>query len=198
MIQTTTKWPIRKANRQTIGLVTSVGDGIARVSGLQNIKAGELVKFKSGALGMSLNLEIANVGIVIFGNDRSVSEGDQVTRTGAILSVPVGHKLLGRIVNPLGNPIDGKGKFKGPKPGKYNRVEIKAPGIIVRQSIHEPVQTGIKAIDSLLPIGRGQRELVIGDRQTGKTAICVDTIINQKRIIKNMGLEKIFIVFMLP
>jgi len=190
MIQTTTKWPIRKANRQTIGLVTSVGDGIARVSGLQNIKAGELVKFKSGALGMSLNLEIANVGIVIFGNDRSVSEGDQVTRTGAILSVPVGHKLLGRIVNPLGNPIDGKGKFKGPKPGKYNRVEIKAPGIIVRQSIHEPVQTGIKAIDSLLPIGRGQRELVIGDRQTGKTAICVDTIINQKRYYKKYGFRK--------
>jgi len=147
------------------GKVISVGDGIAHVHGLRSVKAGELVLFQTGIYGMALNLEINSVGVVIFGNDRQVSEGDNVQRTKSIVSVPVGMSLLGRVVNALGQPIDGKGILEGTESA---RVEVKAPGIIARKSVHEPVQTGIKAIDALLPIGRGQRELVIGDRQTVK------------------------------
>jgi len=171
-----------KPMRQLTGTVISVGDGIARVSGLSKVKAGELVKFQKGVYGMALNLEITNVGIVIFGSDRLVSQGDRVERTKSIVSVPVGFELVGRVVDALGNPIDGRGGLNV-KSDKFKQVEAKAPGIISRKSVHEPVQTGIKAIDSLLPIGRGQRELVIGDRQTGKTAICIDTILNQKRYL---------------
>ena len=161
------------------GQVLSVGDGIARVFGLQNVMAGELVKFPGAGLrGMALNLETDNVGVVIFGDDRQIREGDTVERTGSIVDVPVGRGLLGRVVDGLGNPIDGK----GPIDAKRMRVEVKAPGIIPRKSVHEPMQTGIKAIDALIPIGRGQRELIIGDRQTGKTAVIIDTIINQKGI----------------
>jgi F-type H+-transporting ATPase subunit alpha len=162
------------------GQVLSVGDGIARVFGLQNVMAGELVKFPgAGIRGMALNLETDNVGIVIFGDDRQIREGDTVERTGSIVDVPVGRGLLGRVVDALGNPIDGK----GPIVTDLRRlVEVKAPGIIPRKSVHEPMQTGIKAIDALIPIGRGQRELIIGDRQTGKTAVIIDTIINQKGI----------------
>jgi len=159
------------------GRVLSVGDGIARVYGLKNIQAEEMVEFSSGLKGMALNLEPDNVGIVVFGNDRLIKEGDIVKRTGAIVDVPVGLELLGRVVDALGNPIDGK----GPVGSKRARVGVKAPGIIPRMSVREPMQTGIKAVDSLVPIGRGQRELIIGDRQTGKTAVAVDTIINQKR-----------------
>ena len=162
-----------------VGKVLSVGDGIARAYGLDNIQAGEMVEFPGGIKGMALNLEADNVGIVIFGNDRSIKEGDTVKRTGAIVDVPVGKELLGRVVDGLGNPIDGKGSIKTTQ---RNRVEVKAPGIIPRKSVHEPVQTGLKPIDSLIPIGRGQRELIIGDRQTGKTAVIIDTIINQKKI----------------
>ena len=162
-----------------VGQVLSVGDGIARVHGLDNVQAGEMVEFPGGIKGTALNLETDNVGIVIFGNDRTIKEGDTVKRTGAIVDVPVGKGLLGRVVDGLGNPIDGKGPIEG---AKRTRVEVKAPGIIPRKSVHEPMQTGLKAIDSLIPIGRGQRELIIGDRQTGKTAIIVDTIINQKNI----------------
>ncbi len=162
-----------------IGQVLSVGDGIARVYGLDNVQAGELVEFSSGIKGMALNLETDNVGIVIFGEDSGIKEGDTVKRTGEIVSVPVGHELLGRVVDALGNPIDGKGEI-GAKEERL--AELKAPGIIPRKSVHEPVQTGLKAIDSLIPIGRGQRELIIGDRQTGKTAIILDTILNQKAI----------------
>ncbi len=162
------------------GQVLSVGDGIARIFGLQNVMAGEMVQFPGAGLrGMALNLESDNVGVVIFGDDRQVREGDTVTRTGSIVDVPVGNGLLGRVVDGLGTPIDGKGPLTDVSP---MRVEVKAPGIIPRQSVHEPMQTGIKAIDALIPIGRGQRELVIGDRQTGKTAVLIDTIINQKGI----------------
>jgi F-type H+-transporting ATPase subunit alpha len=169
-----------KAEITEVGQVLSVGDGIARVYGLDNVQAGEMVEFSEGSKGMALNLENDNVGVVIFGDDRNIKEGDVVKRTGAIVDVPVGKELLGRVVDGLGNPIDGKGNLD--KKLKRNRVEVKAPGIIPRQSVNEPVQTGLKAIDSLIPIGRGQRELIIGDRQTGKTAVAIDTIINQKEI----------------
>ena len=169
-----------KAEVSEVGQVLSVGDGIARIYGLDNVQAGEMVEFSDGLKGMALNLESDNVGVVIFGDDRTIKEGDTVKRTGAIVDVPVGKELLGRVVDGLGNPIDGKGALD--KGLKRNRVEVKAPGIIPRQSVSEPMQTGLKAIDSLIPVGRGQRELIIGDRQTGKTAIAVDTIINQKEI----------------
>jgi len=165
------------SDRRSRGIVYSVGDGIAFVLGLYDVCAGELLKFESGVYGMALNLERNRVGVVVFGGDRSVKSGDQVERTGSVVSVPTGKALLGRVVDPLGNPIDGRGPLEGEIENR--QVETKAPGIIDRKSVHEPLQTGIKAIDALLPIGRGQRELVIGDRQTGKTAICVDTIINQ-------------------
>jgi len=169
-----------EADISETGQVLSVGDGIARVFGLQNVMAGEMVEFPGAGLrGMALNLETDNVGIVIFGDDRSIREGDTVSRTGTIVDVPVGRGLLGRVVDGLGNPIDGKGPLTDVK---RSRVEVKAPGIIPRQSVHEPMQTGIKSIDALVPIGRGQRELIIGDRQTGKTAVILDTIINQKKI----------------
>ncbi len=168
-----------EANVAETGQVLSVGDGIARVFGLQNVMAGELVEFPGAGLqGMALNLETDNVGVVVFGDDRTIREGDTVSRTGRIVDVPVGKGLLGRVVDGLGQPIDGK----GPIVGERKLVEVKAPGIIPRKSVHEPMQTGIKAIDALIPIGRGQRELVIGDRQTGKTAVILDTIINQKGI----------------
>ena len=162
-----------------VGTVLSVGDGIARVYGLDKVQAGEMVEFPGGIKGMALNLETDNVGVVIFGDDRTIAEGDTVKRTGSIVDVPVGKGLLGRVVDGLGEPIDGKGPIKD---AKRTRVEVKAPGIIPRKSVHEPMQTGIKAIDSLIPVGRGQRELIIGDRQTGKTAIILETILNQKRI----------------
>ncbi len=162
-----------------VGQVISVGDGIARVYGLDNVQAGEMVEFPGGIKGMALNLETDNVGVVIFGDDRDIKEGDTVKRTGAIVEVPVGKALLGRVVDGLGNPIDGKGPLTG---AKMTRVEVKAPGIIARKSVHEPMQTGLKAIDALVPVGRGQRELIIGDRQTGKTAVAIDTFINQKAV----------------
>ena len=164
-----------KAEVTEVGQVLSVGDGIARIYGLDNVQAGEMVEFGDGSKGMALNLESENVGVVIFGDDRAIKEGDTVKRTGAIVDTPVGKELLGRVVDGLGNPIDGKGL-------KRNRVEVKAPGIIPRKSVSEPMQTGLKSIDSLVPIGRGQRELIIGDRQTGKTAVAIDAIINQKKI----------------
>jgi len=166
-----------KTDLEETGRVLSIGDGIARVYGLKNIQAEEMVEFSSGLKGMALNLEPDNVGVVVFGNDKLIREGDIVKRTGAIVDVPVGEQILGRVVDALGNPIDGK----GPIDGARARVGTKAPGIIPRISVREPMQTGIKAVDSLVPIGRGQRELIIGDRQTGKTAIAIDTIINQKR-----------------
>ena len=166
-----------EAQVSEIGQVLSVGDGIARVYGLDNVEAGEMVEFPGGIRGMALNLEDDNVGVVIFGSDRNIKEGDTVKRTGAIVDVPVGKGLLGRVVDPLGNPIDGKGPIES---SERRRVDVKAPGIIPRKSVHEPMQTGLKAIDALIPIGRGQRELIIGDRQTGKTAIAVDAILNQK------------------
>jgi len=169
-----------KAEVTEVGQVLSVGDGIARIYGLDNVQAGEMVEFGDSSKGMALNLESDNVGVVIFGDDRNIKEGDIVKRTGSIVDVPVGKELLGRVVDGLGNPIDGKDALD--KGLKRNRVEVKAPGIIPRQSVSEPVQTGLKAIDSLIPIGRGQRELIIGDRQTGKTAVAIDTIINQKEI----------------
>ena len=162
-----------------VGQVLSVGDGIARVHGLDQVQAGEMVEFPGGIKGMALNLETDNVGIVIFGDDRYIKEGDTVKRTGTIVDVPVGKELLGRVVDALGNPIDGKGPINTTA---RQRIEVKAPGIIPRKSVHEPVQTGIKAIDSLIPVGRGQRELIIGDRQTGKTAVIIDTIINQRTV----------------
>jgi F-type H+/Na+-transporting ATPase subunit alpha len=168
-----------------VGQVLSVGDGVARVYGLDNVRAGEMVEFEGGIKGMALNLESDNVGVVIFGDDRAIKEGDTVKRTGAIVEVPVGKGLLGRVVDALGNPIDGKGPLKDVK---MTRVEVKAPGIIPRKSVSEPMQTGLKAIDSLVPIGRGQRELIIGDRQTGKTAVAIDTFINQKAI--NEGVDE--------
>ena len=168
-----------EAESAEVGQVLSVGDGIARVYGLDQVQAGEMVEFPGGIKGMALNLEIDNVGIVIFGDDSGIKEGDVVKRTGDIVDVPVGMSLLGRVVDALGNPIDGKGEIEG---SDRRLAELKAPGIIPRRSVHEPVQTGLKAIDSLIPIGRGQRELIIGDRQTGKTAVILDTIINQKSI----------------
>lgn len=166
-----------KINVDEIGRVLSVGDGIARIYGLKKIQAGEMVEFASGVKGMALNLENDNVGVVLFGGDSSISEGDLVKRTGSIVSVPSGKGVLGRVLDGLGNPIDGKGPLKDVT---QVRAELKAPGIIVRESVNQPMQTGLKAVDSLVPIGRGQRELIIGDRQTGKTAIALDTIINQK------------------
>ena len=168
-----------EAQVSEVGQVLSVGDGIARAYGLDNVQAGEMVEFPGGIRGMALNLETDNVGIVIFGDDRSIREGDVVKRTGEIVDVPVGKALLGRVVDALGNPIDGKGPIEG---AERRRVEVKAPGIIQRQPVKEPMQTGLKALDALVPIGRGQRELIIGDRQTGKTAVAIDTIINQRGI----------------
>jgi F-type H+/Na+-transporting ATPase subunit alpha len=161
-----------------VGTVLSVGDGIARIYGLDNVQAGEMVEFDNGTKGMALNLEADNVGVVIFGSDAEISEGSTVKRTGTIVDVPVGKALLGRVVDALGNPIDGKGPIETTE---RSRVEVKAPGIIPRQSVNEPVQTGLKALDALVPVGRGQRELIIGDRQTGKTAVALDTFINQKQ-----------------
>ena len=175
-----------EAQVSEVGEVLSVGDGIARVHGLDKVQAGEMVEFPGGIKGMALNLESDNVGCVIFGNDSTIKEGDTVKRTGAIVEVPVGKALLGRVVDPLGNPIDGKGEIKGA--AEKRRVDVKAPGIIPRKSVHEPVQTGLKAIDTLIPIGRGQRELIIGDRQTGKTAVAIDAIINQKAV--NAGTDE--------
>eukprot|EP00418_Pyrodinium_bahamense_P014008 CAMPEP_0179126438 /NCGR_PEP_ID=MMETSP0796-20121207/59850_1 /TAXON_ID=73915 /ORGANISM="Pyrodinium bahamense, Strain pbaha01" /LENGTH=243 /DNA_ID=CAMNT_0020825189 /DNA_START=43 /DNA_END=770 /DNA_ORIENTATION=+ len=164
---------------QEVGRVLSVGDGIARIYGLKGVKAGEMVEFSSGLKGMALNLETDNVGVVVFGDDRAIVEGDSVKCTGTIVDVPIGDGLLGRVVDALGTPIDGQGPIQTKE---RRRVELKAPGIIPRQSVHEPMTTGLKAVDSLIPIGRGQRELIIGDRQTGKTAIAIDTILNQKAI----------------
>ncbi len=175
-----------EAEVSEVGQVLSVGDGIARIYGLDNVQAGEMVEFPGGIKGMALNLESDNVGAVIFGNDSTIKEGDTVKRTGAIVDVPVGKGLLGRVVDPLGNPIDGKGAIQNV--AERRRVDVKAPGIIPRKSVHEPVQTGLKAINSLIPIGRGQRELIIGDRQTGKTAVAIDAIINQKPI--NAGTDE--------
>tara|TARA_B100000614_G_scaffold180039_1_gene160968 strand:- start:57 stop:1589 length:1533 start_codon:yes stop_codon:yes gene_type:complete len=172
----------KDAEVSEVGQVLSVGDGIARIYGLDNVEAGEMVEFAEGTKGMALNLETDNVGVVIFGDDSHIKEGDIVKRTGEIVDVPVGKELLGRVVDGLGNPIDGKGPINSKD---KKRVEVKAPGIIPRKSVSEPMQTGLKAIDSLIPIGRGQRELIIGDRQTGKTAIAIDTIINQKEINKS-------------
>ena len=177
----------QEAEVSEVGQVLSVGDGIARVYGLDNVQAGEMVEFESGVKGMALNLEVDNVGIVIFGSDREISEGQTVKRTRAIVEVPVGKGLLGRVVDALGEPIDGKGPIKADHKA---RVDVKAPGIIPRKSVHEPMATGLKAIDALIPIGRGQRELIIGDRQTGKTAIALDTILNQKPL-NATGDEKI-------
>ncbi|MGH6934327.1 MAG: F0F1 ATP synthase subunit alpha [Dongiaceae bacterium] len=168
-----------EADVAEVGQVLSVGDGVARVYGLDKVQAGEMVEFPGGVRGMALNLESDNVGVVIFGDDRDIKEGDIVKRTGTIVDVPVGRGLLGRVVDALGNPIDGKGPITS---SERRRVEVKAPSIIPRKSVHEPMQTGLKAIDSLVPIGRGQRELIIGDRQTGKTAVIIDTILNQKAI----------------
>jgi len=178
-----------------VGRVLSVGDGIARVHGLDQVQAGELVEFDGGIKGMALNLETDNVGIVIFGSDRGIKEGDTVRRTSSIVDAPVGMGMLGRVVDALGNPIDGKGPIKDVK---RSRVEVKAPGIMPRKSVHEPMQTGLKAIDSLIPIGRGQRELIIGDRQTGKTAIAVDAFINQKAVNEAAGddnSKKLFCIY---
>jgi len=183
----------KDAEVSEIGQVLSVGDGIARIYGLDNVQAGEMVEFSEGTKGMALNLETDNVGVVIFGDDSKIKEGDTVKRTGEIVDVPVGKELLGRVVDGLGNPIDGKGPINSKE---RKRVEVKAPGIIPRKSVNEPMQTGLKAIDSLIPIGRGQRELIIGDRQTGKTAIAIDTIINQKEINKlNDESKKLYCVY---
>ncbi|MCB9947225.1 MAG: F0F1 ATP synthase subunit alpha [Rhodospirillaceae bacterium] len=171
-----------EADVSEVGQVLSVGDGVARVYGLDNVEAGEMVEFPGGIKGMALNLEVDNVGVVIFGEDRDIKEGDLVKRTGAIVDVPVGKALLGRVVDALGNPIDGAGPVETTE---RKRAEVKAPGIIPRRSVHEPMQTGLKAIDALTPVGRGQRELIIGDRQTGKTAIAIDAIINQRTINKD-------------
>ena len=182
-----------KAEISEIGKVLSVGDGIARVYGLDNVQAGEMVEFDDNSKGMALNLENDNVGVVIFGDDRNIKEGDTVKRTNAIVDVPVGKELLGRVVDGLGNPIDGKGQITVKN---RKRVEVKAPGIIPRQSVNEPMQTGLKSIDSLIPIGRGQRELIIGDRQTGKTAVAVDTILNQKNVNQSKNeKDKLYCVY---
>ena len=178
-----------------VGQVLSVGDGIARVYGLDDVQAGEMLEFPNGVQGMALNLETDNVGIVIFGDDREIKEGDTVKRTGSIVDVPVGKELLGRVVDPLGNPIDGKGPIEAKQRG---RVEVKAPGIMPRKGVHEPMQTGLKAIDSLIPVGRGQRELIIGHRQTGKTAIAIDAFINQKSVNDAAGdddSKKLFCIY---
>ncbi|MEA3058713.1 MAG: F-type H+/Na+-transporting ATPase subunit alpha [Sphingomonadales bacterium] len=176
-----------------VGTVLSVGDGIARIYGLDNVQAGEMVEFGNGTKGMALNLEADNVGVVIFGSDAEISEGSTVKRTGTIVDVPIGKALLGRVVDALGNPIDGKGPIEATE---RRRVEVKAPGIIPRKSVHEPVQTGLKALDALVPIGRGQRELIIGDRQTGKTAVALDTFINQKEINKSgKESEKLYCIY---
>ena len=167
----------KTATKSEVGTVLEVGDGIARVFGLDNVQAGELVEFPGSVTGMTLNLQEDNVGVVIFGDDRSIKEGDEVKRTERIAEIPVGESLLGRVVDPLGNPIDGKGPIES---SDTRLIETIAPGIVARKSVHQPMQTGLKAIDSMVPIGRGQRELIIGDRQTGKTAIAIDTIINQK------------------
>ena len=182
------------AESAEVGQVLSVGDGIARVHGLDNVQAGEMVEFPGGIKGMTLNLETDNVGIVLFGEDSGIKEGDTVKRTGDIVDIPVGPGLLGRVVDGLGNPIDGKGDLDSTE---RRLAELKAPGIIPRQGVNEPVQTGLKAIDSLIPIGRGQRELIIGDRQTGKTAVILDTIINQKKIndAAKDDSEKLFCVY---
>ena len=183
-----------KAEVSEIGKVLSVRDGIARVYGLDNVQAGEMVEFAEGSKGMALNLESDNVGVVIFGDDRKIKEGDTVKRTKAIVDVPVGKELLGRVVDGLGNPIDGKGALSVKTQRK--RVEVKAPGIIPRQSVSEPMQTGLKSIDTLIPVGRGQRELIIGDRQTGKTAVAIDAIINQKKINEsNDEKKKLYCVY---
>jgi F-type H+-transporting ATPase subunit alpha len=176
-----------------VGQVLSVGDGIARVYGLDNVQAGEMVEFANGVRGMALNLEADNVGVVIFGSDRDLKEGQTVKRTGDIVSVPVGKGLLGRVVDALGNPIDGKGPIEA---ADRKQVDVKAPGIIPRKSVHEPMATGLKAIDALIPIGRGQRELIIGDRQTGKTAVALDTILNQKALNQsNDESQKLYCVY---
>ncbi|MCB1413100.1 MAG: F0F1 ATP synthase subunit alpha, partial [Xanthobacteraceae bacterium] len=177
----------QEAQVSEVGQVLSVGDGIARVYGLDNVQAGEMVEFENGTRGMALNLETDNVGVVIFGADREIKEGQTVKRTRAIVDTPVGKGLLGRVVDGLGNPIDGKGPIQSTE---RRRVDVKAPGIIPRQSVNEPMATGLKAVDALIPIGRGQRELIIGDRQTGKTAIALDTILNQKPL-NATGDEKI-------
>ena len=183
----------QEAEVSEVGQVLSVGDGIARVYGLDNVQAGEMVEFPGGIRGMALNLETDNVGVVIFGNDRDIKEGDTVKRTGSIVDVPVGKGLLGRVVDGLGNPIDGKGPIQATE---RRRVDVKAPGIIPRKSVHEPMSTGLKAIDALIPVGRGQRELVIGDRQTGKTAIILDTFLNQKPLNEsNDESQKLYCVY---
>ena len=175
------------------GTVISIGDGIARVFGLMKVQAGEMVEFTSGVKGMALNLETDNVGIVILGNDREIQEGDIVKRTGSIVDVPIGEGMLGRVVDPLGNPIDGLGPIRC---DTRQRVELKAPGIIPRKSVHEPMMTGLKSVDSLVPIGRGQRELIIGDRQTGKTAIAIDCIINQKKaFLSNDAVKSLYCIY---
>ena len=182
-----------EAHVTEVGQVLSVGDGIARVYGLDNVQAGEIVEFENGIRGMALNLESDNVGVVIFGSDRDIKEGQTVKRTGAIVDAPVGKGLLGRVVDALGNPIDGKGPIKAEK---RMQVDVKAPGIIPRQSVHEPMATGLKAVDALIPIGRGQRELIIGDRQTGETAVALDTILNQKAINQsNDESQKLYCVY---
>ena len=183
----------QEAQVSEIGQVLSVGDGIARVYGLDKVQAGEMVEFPGGIRGMALNLETDNVGVVIFGDDRGIKEGDTVKRTGAIVDAPVGKGLLGRVVDALGNPIDGKGPIKA---DHRARVDVKAPGIIPRKSVHEPMATGLKAVDALIPIGRGQRELIIGDRQTGKTAIALDTMLNQKPLNQgNDESQKLYCVY---
>ncbi len=182
-----------KADVAEVGTVLSVGDGIARVYGLDQVQAGEMVEFPGGIKGMALNLEMDNVGVSIFGDDTGIKEGDTVKRTGEIVDVPVGKELLGRVVDGLGNPIDGKGPIKS---SNRRRIELKAPGIIPRQSVSEPMQTGIKALDALVPIGRGQRELIIGDRQTGKTAVAIDTILNQKTVNQSSNeKEKLYCIY---
>lgn len=181
------------ADLQEVGQVITIGDGVARVAGLDNVQAGEMVEFSSGAQGIALNLENDSVGIVVMGDESNIKQGDSIKRSGKILEVPAGHGMLGRVVNGLGEPIDGKGPLKNVT---HTKVEVKAPGIIDRKSVHEPMQTGIKAIDTLIPIGRGQRELIIGDRQTGKTAIAIDTIINQKQShLSGKDSDKIFCIY---
>lgn len=183
----------QEAEVSEVGQVLSVGDGIARVYGLDNVQAGEMVEFPNNIRGMALNLEVDNVGIVVFGSDRDIKEGDTVKRTGSIVDAPVGKGLLGRVVDALGNPIDGKGPIES---AERRRVDVKAPGIIPRKSVHEPMQTGLKAIDAMIPIGRGQRELIIGDRQTGKTAVALDAILNQKSINESGDeSEKLYCVY---
>ncbi|WP_186397142.1 F0F1 ATP synthase subunit alpha [Stappia sp. TSB10GB4] len=183
----------QEAEVTEVGQVLSVGDGIARVYGLDKVQAGEMVEFPGGIRGMALNLETDNVGVVLFGSDRDIKEGDTVKRTGAIVEIPVGKGLLGRVVDPLGNPLDGRGPIEG---SEMRRVDVKAPGILPRKGVHEPMSTGLKAIDALIPVGRGQRELVIGDRQTGKTAIILDTFLNQKPMhaTDNEG-EKLYCIY---